>query len=383
MANMNQPFVPLNQPALSKEQYVALLRERGKHLFTDGKNEEEKRRGYRMLEEAAREQDPEAMFFVASIQLLGLGDDITEAERKRAMRTMQRLSRKGNMMARAFLSTYCNTYYDQTVNRDRKGNTVEGPLVDFDGKRIRIKRKGLLTPVDAVLTYENGKNVLALTADIAFFYMDQLPNQAEFENAVMTGMRDWQGEYEVFGGQKLSVRVNLTSNLNLFDVVIVAPVTQMFSQWLSKFCSLLPKENRKEFADLIESRRSFVWSAGRWSATKKQLVCMQSENGRFDEYDALRHVAKHEFGHLLGLGDLYRCESDGLEGVAEGQYAELDSYATGNRDYYSVMCDHYGPITNNDIEMVVLAFRDNRKQLFQPYGTRKRQKISKALGRGN
>ena len=45
------------------------------------------------------------------------------------------------------------------------------------------------------------------------------------------------------------------------------------------------------------------------------------------------------------------------------------------------MCDHHGPISNNDIEMVVLAFRENRMQNYQPGKFRK--EISDALGRGN
>ena len=39
------------------------------------------------------------------------------------------------------------------------------------------------------------------------------------------------------------------------------------------------------------------------------------------------------------------------------------------------------PVTNNDIEMVVLAFSENRFQRFQPDRTGKR--ISEALGKGN
>ena len=93
------------------------------------------------------------------------------------------------------------------------------------------------------------------------------------------------------------------------------------------------------------------------------------------------HVAKHEFGHTLGLGDLYPSSVDSLAGVAKGTYAELDCYATGNREYNLVMCDHRGPISNNDIEMVVLAFKENKAQLYQP--VRRMKKISSALGRGN
>ena len=46
-----------------------------------------------------------------------------------------------------------------------------------------------------------------------------------------------------------------------------------------------------------------------------------------------------------------------------------------------VMCDENAPVSNNDVEMVVLAFSENRFQRFQPDNTGK--KISDALGKGN
>ena len=93
------------------------------------------------------------------------------------------------------------------------------------------------------------------------------------------------------------------------------------------------------------------------------------------------HVTKHEFGHALGLGDLYASAVDSLSGVEKGTYAELDSYVINDKFYNLVMCDHHGPISNNDIEMVILAFRENKMQLFQP--SRLKGKISSALGKGN
>jgi hypothetical protein len=101
----------------------------------------------------------------------------------------------------------------------------------------------------------------------------------------------------------------------------------------------------------------------------------------FDDYEEIKHVAKHEFGHTLGLGDLYASAKDSLEGVEKGSFIELDGYAIQDRFYNLVMCDHHGPISNNDIEMVVLAFSKNKEQLYQP-GELKR-KISSALGKGN
>ena len=92
-------------------------------------------------------------------------------------------------------------------------------------------------------------------------------------------------------------------------------------------------------------------------------------------------MAKHEFGHTIGLGDLYQSSSDSLNGVEKGTYEELDKYAISNKYYNLVICDHHGPISNNDIEMVILAFRENKMQLYQP--GKLKGKLSSALGKGN
>ena len=101
---------------------------------------------------------------------------------------------------------------------------------------------------------------------------------------------------------------------------------------------------------------------------------------KFNDYNEIRHVAKHEFGHALGLGDLYASKSDNLTGVNKGQFAELDSYYVSDKVYNLVMCDHHGPVSNNDIEMIILAFRENKMQNYQQQLTKK---ISEALGKGN
>ena len=92
-------------------------------------------------------------------------------------------------------------------------------------------------------------------------------------------------------------------------------------------------------------------------------------------------MAKHEFGHVLGLGDLYFSPKDGLYGVQKDEYPELESYRINDRMFYLVMCDHHAPVSNNDIEMVILAFSENRKQNYQMQ--KGKGEISKALGKGN
>ena len=51
------------------------------------------------------------------------------------------------------------------------------------------------------------------------------------------------------------------------------------------------------------------------------------------------------------------------------------------KEYYLVMSNAFGPISNNDVEMVILAFSENRMQSYQPDKVNKY--ASKALGRGN
>lgn len=84
---------------------------------------------------------------------------------------------------------------------------------------------------------------------------------------------------------------------------------------------------------------------------------------------------------MLGLGDLYREEKAKLPGVKKGSYSELDGFYVSDSFYNLVMCDHHGPVSNNDVEMVVLAFWKNKKQLYQPKGIKGR--VSEALGKGD
>ena len=131
----------------------------------------------------------------------------------------------------------------------------------------------------------------------------------------------------------------------------------------------------------MKNDRSFAFSGMKWSAKSRKVIYMQSKQDRFDDYEELKAVAKHEFGHALGLGDLYYSPKDQLQGLEPGSYWEIDSYHVSKKDYHLVMCDHHGSISNNDIEMVVLAFMENKMQNYQSRA--KEEEISKALGRGN
>ena len=362
---------------LSPEQ----LRELGKSCFRNSNGDEEMRKnGLQLLLRAQAMKDVEATYLVAKLLLDGVICYNDKDPEEMALSLMCDAANSGSIQARAHLNAYCHWRYRQDfAARPKSAN--QGPLVDFFGKPIKINRKGIFTPIDAVLTYEDGVNILTLQTNLSFMYTDDIPSPRRFEAAVRRGILSWEGEYRVFGGQRLQVRVVLTEEDNIYDNLFVFPVTPRMGKLLRTVGTALATRERKEqMTDLLEAKRSFAVSGVKWSVNSRKAIYVQSERD-FGDYAELEAVARHEFGHALGLGDLYESRVDALPGVPKGSYPELDSYVITDKFYNLVMCDHHGPVSNNDLEMVILAFWENKMQHFQP--SMIKGNISKALGRGN
>ncbi|MGN0114788.1 MAG: hypothetical protein ACI396_05635 [Acutalibacteraceae bacterium] len=361
-------------------------REEGKRLYFDAeRTAEEHSLGFRLLDNAVKLYDPEARYIFGRL-LVEKRLSVTEGDSvEHGLYLLCYAANHGFAPARAFLNKYCNDDYAANVgSRLAKTALTDKPLTGFDGKKIRLKKSGIMTPIDAKLEFIDGVNVLTLSANIEF-YVDEseVSDPKKFYNAIFEGFKDWAGDYEVFGGQKLKVVVELTTEDRLFDNVIVIPMTrELNSQVVDIWNKFGTEKIKKRVDNTIGSKRSMAaFGVRKWSVKSRKIIFIQSENDRFDDYDEIRHVAKHEFGHALGLGDLYKSAVDGLEGVDKGSYKEMDSYYITDNFYNLVMCDHHGIISNNDIEMVVLAFSQNRLQKYQP--SKLKGKISQALGRGN
>ena len=368
---------------LNIEQDQLLCENAKQLLFGKDCTEEDRSLGVSLLLQAMQQGNLEARFILGRLLLEKKASVAGKENPQMGISFLCYAARAGYAPACAYLNRYYDSRYESAVGSQFEEKAPK-PLVDFNGKRIKLRRTGARTPVDATLTFENGENVLTLSTNIAFVDgEDVIENPEAFYRTVVEGIQAWSGEYEVFGGQRLRVVVNVTQDERVYDNLYVVPMTDSFNELLLSMLEKFKLTKRFEAAKrfIREKRSAASMGLFRWSVHSRKIIYIHSQSGAFNEYDEIRHVVKHEFGHALGLGDLYKSLADDLQGVKVGQYREIDSYAKGDSDYYLVMCDHHGPVSNNDIEMVVLAFSKNCLQRYQPNKLRKR--LSPALGKGN
>lgn len=138
-------------------------REQGK-LLMDSPEPAVRSLGTQYILKAYYLDDNEASYIVGKMMLDGFLKPTSGDSKERALMILCKAANKGSIQARALLNSYCMQCYNNNVRVSSR--TEIGPLVDFRGKRIRINRTGLMTPIDAVLEFEKGINRLTLSADI-------------------------------------------------------------------------------------------------------------------------------------------------------------------------------------------------------------------------
>lgn len=319
-----------------KEQEAAALRERAKILIMKGKSSAKKmNEGLSLLKEALDGGDPEAAFIVGKLTLDGYLKPKNGNRQETAMKQLAYASEMGSLQASALLGELCRKRYEEDFQTIRD-HTGAHPLVGFDGEEIKIDEGGNRVPIDAKLVFDGKKNELKFSLNLYFENMQIVKNPEQFRNAVIEGIKEWEGEKS-----------------NVF-------------------------QNSER---ILRTRNSFATTGKKWRVSSKKTICIVQDEGEDNVFQKMKEKTKHEFGHVLGLGDLYQDLSQGLTGVERGEYLELDSFHIDKTIYQLVMCTSHGVISNNDIEMIILAFRENSMQVYQKQ--RGIQKVSEALGQGN
>lgn len=358
-------------------------RETGKLLlFSPNATADEKKQGMLLLFDACDAKDPEAQYLVGKMLIDGkitfrLGDS-----KRRGISLLCAAANHGCLPARTELNKYCMNQYESKYSA---ASEYCGPLKDFDGKIFQIDHSGALVPVDAHLEYCDGKNVLRFDLNLCILNDESIEkDQEQLLQSIIHGIKMWEGDYTVFGGQKLTIRINITMENRVWDNLIVYIVAGDNLETMKKILRTVPGKRAADAHQTIirQKRSAAIGGIRKWSIRGRKIIYLTSDTMAFDDYDEISHVIKHEFGHVLGLGDLYAESGRGLLGVPAGSYEELDCYAVRDKLYNLVMCDHHGPISNNDVEMVVLAFSKNRMQNYQVSKIIKGE-ISEALGKGN
>lgn len=268
-------------------------------------------------------------------------------------------------------------------------------LEDFRNEVIDIDVSG---PVDARLTWENGKNILRLSVKVAFIGMPTgaaLWNQATALTAqklqtrkrdALAGFKDWAGQYKVFDDQDVQVEVTTQEVSGGGDsCVVVKLLTEedltrireevIFGEQVAKGLSrsvVLSAwgDGAESFWDNFNPARYLV----DWNHDISKLMFLGPKTTSQEN----REKAMHEFGHPLGLGDMYSDNSwpiamDGVDASMVKLFLGLEAYATKDAtgqitNIDGVMFDHGKKPIGKDIEMVILAFQTGQRQNFQKQG---------------
>jgi hypothetical protein len=251
---------------------------------------------------------------------------------------------------------------------------------DIHGRKVKLSKKGRRYPVDVEMKDSGSKETLNISVRLKFVDMssEQYSAVDAWKDAVMQGVRDWAGDYKVFGGQNLTVTIDVAETNNVLDTI---PVFCIDNETRKRVRDFYGKLKIRKAEKIYTQGRSFAASGFRiigWKSYLPRAIFMMPNT--LKNLESARETAKHEFGHVLGIGDMYKEYSAGMFGVLGHKYPDIEKYYLGRKEYNMVMCND-GPVTANDIEMIILAFKENKLQNYQKI--KKSDKISEALGRGN
>jgi len=343
---------------------------------------EDRNRAFELLEWAARMGDPEAAFRFGARLVNGRIKLKDVNSKERGMYYIDRAAARGHIGARMAIDKYCSLVYQREVG-SKISPQAPSPLRDFNNWPIKIKHKGKLTPVQSELMFLDNENVLFLDVKANILVMDEeVVDRERFLKAVEDGFTAWEGEYTVFGGQKLNIVVNVHfSEFAFIGCVNIASMKGSAMKSAIKVAAARGHEMQSQLSDIANSSTSFTTAGKKWSVRSAKNIFIDNPTGRFDDYEMIKKSVRWEFGSILGLSSMLKRNGEEEIFIPKGTYPELDPYYIENGRYNLLMCNGRGMISNNDIEMVVLALSENEMQYYVEDA--QGNKPSKALGKGN
>lgn len=108
-----------------------------------------------------------------------------------------------------------------------------------------------------------------------------------------------------------------------------------------------------------------------FGSIKKVYIYNQRDFG-FQTQEMILDTCAHEFGHVLGLADIYSCESNFF--VKPVPYSTITEIAfeptkkAEDEGYENVIMNIRGNVSLNEIEMIVYAAKEQKTQFFVPSG---------------
>ena len=342
---------------------------------------EERTKAFEYLRWAAWKNDAEGSFHFGRNMLLGKIRIKEANSHERGMYYMERAARLGYPGAQKELDNFCNFRYRRLVG-DKIPLQAPAPLRDFDNWKVKIKHTGKI-PVNAVLDFVGGMNTLWLTPNVNIMIDDdEVADWGKMEKAITDGMKAWEGVYTVFGGQKLAVVVDVNICNRFLGTINIMSARGDMARNVLKIMGNLGGVVKQRGENAFTNYHTFSTVGMKaWSVKSNKSIMLYDGTGRFDDYEQIKRDIKCEFGSMLGLGNMLLTDNGKELFIPKGTYPELDPYYIENGRYNLVMCNGRGVISNNDIEMVVLALSENKMQYYleDSHGN----KPSKALGKGN
>ena len=239
------------------------------------------------------------------------------------------------------------------------GEVKTGEMRDYDGNAVAFDRGDI--PVCARLIYDGRLSVMDIRLNVVQRNMADM-SLSKPARAVIQGIKQWQGSYSVFGGYPLEIRISCTYELRRSKSLIINVLDDETTDSVGSILNKLGKRGRRG-AEILNARRQSAAVIGNtWRPSGVKYINIYEKD--LMSVPRCKFLLRHEFGHVLGLDDMYAEAADGRAGVKE-VYPDIEMLRIRGCIFNMVMCSVDAPVTFKEAEMALLAYRDGVIQRFQ------------------